>query len=455
MLRAGRRRRTHAMWAGVLTLVLAAAACTYSQQEPGIFPPAARDSAALPDPPPAPQPTNPALPVLGETVWTTGEGLQVTLRFAIHALRRIKGATILDWSVTPLPSAGLARGDDVPMWVDLGLTGQSADTLNLFLVDPAAGTVYRPLSHKRRELLNHCLCTPLWAVQLDLRISETRLLQTAFPELPASTAYVDVDLTNSAPFWHVPVIPAGQLNISTQPTDLARPPDVGAGPLGRLVFDSGPPGDRRLQSITINRIERSPDFTSLSWTLRSITDQPEFWLVPYRPPIAAVLPASVHDLGLAATNGPELVVPGSRQPLQARWMSASTEPPGYYECICTSLGLWAASLRRAGGAAEIVTNFPALPAGVTSVDVVLPGAGVIPGLPVVAAADSATRLQDTAPSTVGRWTYVPGNPPRGWTTDDWPTPLPDPSVLPDYRSVVEKLVTLPPSASQATGPASR
>ena len=58
--------------------------------------------------------SNPDLPVVGEAVWTSGEGLGLTVRIAVHAVRRIPGATVLDWSVTPLSGAGLNSGDAVP-----------------------------------------------------------------------------------------------------------------------------------------------------------------------------------------------------------------------------------------------------------------------------------------------------------------------------------------------------
>ena len=81
-----------------LALALLLCGCTYSHEEPGLFrvrnhsPGPSEPAVVLPPPE---QPGNADLPVAGETVWTTGEGAEVTVRFAVHALRRIPGATVL------------------------------------------------------------------------------------------------------------------------------------------------------------------------------------------------------------------------------------------------------------------------------------------------------------------------------------------------------------------------
>ena len=131
-----------------------------------------------------PAPTNPQLPVAAEAEWTTAEGLHITTRFAIHAVRRLQLATVVDWSVTPLRAPGYAFGDDLPSWVDLGLSRSSEGDVNMFLIDPTGDKVYRTLSHQSRRLFNRCLCTPLWLAQQNLRIGETRMLQATFPPLP-------------------------------------------------------------------------------------------------------------------------------------------------------------------------------------------------------------------------------------------------------------------------------
>ena len=166
--------------------------CTYATEEPGLFPTRVPSQDAEPPADPCPPPTDPDLPVAGEAVWTTGDGLSVTVRFAVHAVRRIAGATILDWSVTPISSPGAEFGDALPAHVDLGLNRSTGGDVDVTLLDTSSRLAYEPLSHRSRRTFNHCLCSPVWLVQQRLRIGETRLLQVAYPELPPSTAFVDV-----------------------------------------------------------------------------------------------------------------------------------------------------------------------------------------------------------------------------------------------------------------------
>jgi hypothetical protein len=77
--------------------------------------------------PPTPPATNPELPVLAEAVWTSADGLGVQVRIGVHAVRRISGATVLDWSVTPLAAPHLQPGDPVPAHLDLALSRPSDD----------------------------------------------------------------------------------------------------------------------------------------------------------------------------------------------------------------------------------------------------------------------------------------------------------------------------------------
>ena len=89
---------------------LVVSGCTYAEREPGLFPTRVPTSTEPPPPPGGrflPKPTNPNLPVAGEAIWVSGGRLPVTFRFAVHAVRRIEGATVLDWSVTPLRARGL------------------------------------------------------------------------------------------------------------------------------------------------------------------------------------------------------------------------------------------------------------------------------------------------------------------------------------------------------------
>jgi hypothetical protein len=432
-----------------LAAVIAAACvlstgCTYTTEEPGLFRTGTSQSPTIERTKPPPEATNPNLPVAAEAEWTTAEGLNISTRFAIHAVRRLQDATVVDWSVTPLSAPGYARGADLPSWVDIGLSRSSEGDVNMFLVDPPDGKVYRTLSHQSRRLFNRCLCTPLWLAQQGLRIGETRLLQATFPPLPDTLGFIDVDMINLAPFGHIPVTPIGEVPTALHPTDLARPPAGARTTLGQQVFRYRQE-PRRVQSISIDRVVASPNGTSLELTIKSVTDQSTFILEPAMSPIGGILPENVDVLDPDVVSGPMIRPAGipAAKPLRVSWMTAAVAGRKAYECLCSSLGLWAGSLRRQGGQASVASNFPALPAGTQAVDVILPGVATLPGIPVVNAADPATRLGPPKPSAGDTWSYFSDDPPRGWTTAQWPTPLPEPDQLKNYRFFIESITQLP------------
>jgi hypothetical protein len=391
-----------------------------------------------------PAPTNPELPVAAEAEWTTAEGLHISTRFAIHAVRRMQGATVVDWSVTPLSSPGYGRGDRLPSWADIGLSRSSEGDINMFLLDRAGRNVYRTLSHKSRRLFRRCLCTPMWLAQQGLRIGETRLLQATFPPLPEALDFVDVDLINLAPISHVPVTPIGRVPTASLPTDLARPPGTVRQALAQREFryQREP---RRMQGVAIDRVVAAPGRTSLEWTIRSVTDQSIFILEPALSPIGGMLPDDVDVLDRDVVSGPMIRPHGlpAAKPSTVSWMTAAVAGRKAYECLCSSLGLWAGSLRRAGGQASVASNYPPLPAGTRTVDVILPGIATLLDIPVVGVEDSAPRLGPSKPHSGDTWIYYSSDPPRGWTTAEWPTPLPDPDQLQDYQSFTESLTQLP------------
>jgi hypothetical protein len=418
------------------------AGCTYAKDEPGLFQNRATQSPSIDNSPPAP--TNPELPVAAEAEWTTAEGLHISTRFAIHAVRRIQGGTVVDWSVTPLSSPDYGIGDRLPSWVDLGLSRSSEGDINMFLLDPATGKVYRTLSHESRRLFRRCLCTPMWLAQQGLRIGETRLLQATFPPLPEALDFVDVDLINLAPFIGVPVTPIGHVPTAPHPSDLARPPAAVRQPLAQREFRYREQPDR-VQSIAIDRVVAAPGRTSLEWTIRSVTDQSIFILEPALSPIGGMLPDNVDVLDRDVVSGPMIKPHGlpAAKPSRVSWMTTAVAGRKAYECFCSPLGLWAGSLRRDGGQASVASNYPALPAGTRTVDVILPGVATLPDIPVVDAEGSAPRLGPSKPHTGDTWIYYSGDPPRGWTTAQWPTPLPDPDQLRDYRFFIENTTRLP------------
>src|SRR5215207_8191046 len=186
--------RRPAAWACAAVLLLSG--CSYSADEPGLFPspPPRHTGPAEPNAKFQPQPTNPELPVLGERLWASGfSELPITIRIAVHAVRRAEQVTVLDWSVTPVSAPGFRFGDDLPP-TDLGLSPATRVSPTVALLDPGARKAYQPLAHRSREEFNHCLCIPLVRLQPNLRVGETRLLQVAFPSLPESLGFVDVSL---------------------------------------------------------------------------------------------------------------------------------------------------------------------------------------------------------------------------------------------------------------------
>ena len=430
--------------AALCALIVLLAGCTYSEQEPGLFRQTAPQTSETSEPEPLrPRKTNPALPVAGEAIWTTAEGLRVTVRFAVHAIRRVEGATVLDWSVTPLSAPRLRTGERLPGRVDLGLTSQGAGDGNIVLSD-AAGHVYRQLTHVSRAEFNRCLCSPIWATQLGLRMGETRMLQLTFPELPPDVAFLDVSLANVPTFWHVPVSAIGQAPLATRSTNLGRPADW-TEPIAKPQPFAFPWRKGLLQSIEIRQIVASPTSTSVEWTINSYTDQPSVSMVAYGPPVAAIPPEGVLVISHESASGPQIrSSTGPRGPLlKARWMTARVQGRDFYECLCSPIGIWAASLRRSGGSATVTTTFPPLAANTAKADVVLPGVATLRGLAVVRAPDAAARLGDSAKTPTRYWTYDVNAPPNGWSTWDWPTPTPDPVQLRSYNTFVEEIVPLP------------
>lgn len=430
--------------AALCALMVLLAGCTYSEREPGLFRPTIPQTSEPPQPDRLPpRKTNPALPVAGEAIWTTAEGLRVTVRFAVHAIRRIEGATVLDWSVTPLSAPRLRTGERLPGRVDLGLTSQGAGDGNIVLSD-TAGHVYRQLTHVSRAEFNRCLCSPIWATQLGLRLGETRMLQLSFPELPPDVKFLDVNLANVPTFWHVPVSPLGRAPLVTVSTNLGRPAET-VTPIAKPQPFSFPWRKGRLQNIEIRRMVASPTSTSLEWTINSYTDQPSVSMIAYGPPVAVTPPEGVLVISQESASGPQIrASAGPRRPLlKARWMTARVQGRDFYECLCTQIGIWAGSLRQFGGAATVTTTFPPLPANATKADVILPGVATLRELAVFRAPDAALRLGDSAKVPTRHWTYDVNAPPNGWSTWDWPTPTPDPVQLRSYNSFVEEIVPLP------------
>lgn len=420
----------------LLSLGCLTAGCTYNRAEPSLFDrPRTRETTAPRVRPVTPvesaQVANPDLPVAGEAIWTSADGLDITLRIAVHAVRRVAGGTVLDWSVTPLHGPGLRPNDPVPRRVDLGLTRPGEGYPNILLVDAARSRVYRPLTLKTAA--SRCLCTSVTVVQQNLRIDYTTLLQVAFPPLPNDLATIDVQLATVPPFWQVPVTPAGMLPLASSATELTRRPETTSVRASTQAFTYRPARQHYL--VMINNVYASSTFTSIAWTIQSL-DAGGGLQSASSPPFAdAAPPARAYNK--ISAGGPQVRL-GSRLS-RSRLITTKLAQRGALECLCTDLRIGAAAMRQVGAQMSVVTTLPNLPAGTTKVDIVLPGLTTLRDIAVTKAADATFRSAGPAVRATQFWTYRADQLHPGWAPRDWPTPVPRPYQLRMYQATVDAI----------------
>jgi hypothetical protein len=437
MLRASRAAKATPCWILLVLLACLVTGCSYDRAEPGLFGRAiTRETTAPPIRPVTPdesgQVPNPDLPVVGEAVWTSADGLDITMRIAVHAVRRVAGGTVLDWSVTPLHGPGLRPNDPVPKMLDLGLSRPGEGYPSIILADAPRSRVYRPLTLK--DSASRCLCTSVTLAERNLRIDHTTLLQVAFPPLPNDLATVDVDLATVPPFWQVPVTPAGMLPLASYPTELTRPAEATSVVASTKAF--GYPPARQHYLVMINGVYASSTFTSIAWTILSL-DPGRGLHTASSPPLADAEPPE-HSSNPIAAGGPRLSLGSGIY--RARLTTTKLADQRALECLCTDLRIGAESLRRIGQQMSAVTTFPPLPAGTPKVDIVLPGLTALTDVAVGHAPDSTFRSAGPAVRGVGFWTYRANQPPAGWVPRDWPTPVPRPYQMRDARATVDTIV---------------
>jgi hypothetical protein len=397
--------------------------CSYDPVEPGLFGrPMTRQTTAPPIRPVTPEETlpapNPDLPVVGEAIWTSADGLDITMRLAVHAVRRVEGATVLDWSVTPLHGAGLRPKDQLPTTANLGLSRQGEGYPDILLVDAARSRVYRPLT--RKGWGSQCLCTPLSLAQRNLRLDHTTVLQIAFPALPDDLDNVDVQFATVPPFWRVPVTPPGMLPLASSATDLTRPAYPTPVIASSKPFNYHAAG--QLYLVMVNAVYASSSFTSIAWTVLSL--EPGRGLqAALTPPIADAAPPRRAYNPISA-GGPQIKAGAGRSVWRARLVTTKLAGLGALECLCTDLRSGGAALRRTGQQMRVITNLPPLPPGTVRVDVVFPGLATFTDLAVRPAPASTFRSAGPAVRETGFWTYRADQPHPGWAMQEWPTPLP-------------------------------
>lgn len=424
------RGANHRVTSVLIALVLAAAGCTYDDREPGLFERAASESprTRVSSPPPPSLPAaNPALPVAGEAVWTSADGLQVEVRIAVHAVRRVDGGTVLDWSLTPIRAPNLAPGDLMPAGFDLGLASPDGAAPAIYLIDAANDAVYRPLSGGTGP--PPCLCTPVADAQRVLRIGVTTLQQIAYPELPTATRHVDVSLPTLPQFWQLPVTEIGRVPRASIPADLRRPAPVGADPVSTAMFRYGP--DEQVFRFEVQRVVASSTFTSLQWSIVSVTGGAGVERVSTPPFVADDAPPGTQVTPMA--SGPTLRL-DNRVSVTPRMIGDR----GRARCLCTDLRGWPSVLSRPDKVAAVVTSFPPLPAGTRRVQVTFDGHPPLP-VTVSAAVDAGRRTAGTDASSGTVWRLDRAAPVLGWDTAAWPTPVPARDQLATYDAAVDRL----------------
>ena len=418
----------------IVALLMALGGCVHTSEEPGLFGRAEEPTAEPSEPVQRGSTQNPHLPVVGETLWTSDEGLALTVRIAVHAVRRIPGATVLDWSVTPLSGAGLNNGEPVPASFTLGLTRFGEDTVNIFLLDARRGQIHRPLTRigpGRPE----CLCIPSRLAQVALRVGETSLLQVAYPPLPSDLRSVDVDLATVPIFSSVPVTPIGMIPLASNPINLARSATAAIPVAGIGPFRYRPQGQRF--SIGVDAVWSSSTFTSIAWTITSLEDGPG--LVDAAGPPFADDPPPSPAYNLVAASGPRLELAG-QAPLRSRYFSTEVSGRRALECLCTDLRAWPWAVHQPYQLVNVVTNLPPIPRRTSVVDLVFPGVGTMRDVPVATAPDATFRSAGPAVHEPELWTFGEASPQSGWPALNWPTPVPDSRELGDFRATVDEIV---------------
>jgi hypothetical protein len=398
-------RRVRRLGVVCLGLALLLTGCTYSESEPGLFGrlPAPSVSESLP-PTPAPHSTA-AIPVLGEAIYRSTGRIDVSVRIAVHAVRRVLGGTVLDWSVTALAGPGAAPGEQ--LFLELGLV----EEFDVSLIDAAAAKVYRPFVSRRS---GRCLCIPAYLVGQAVVVNSPRLLQTTFPRLPASTRLVEVNIATVPIFSRIPLTQAGMVQTAVSETDLARPAD--AQPALASTVELRRPSGQSFR-FEVESVLASGSFTSVVWVVRASSPGP----------------------GSVGAAHPQIRRSGAGPALRPRTATVQLGSKKPTQCLCPTLGTFADRLQNAGDQVRVVTNFPALPRGTTNVDVLFPGVDPLFGLGVTPAPEGAFRAGSQVPADTSTWSYLWNRPLAGWSLLRWPTPVPA-RIDPDrFRSRVDRL----------------
>ncbi len=377
-------------------------------------------------------------PVLSAFVLDAGTRSPQDVRVAVHGVRRVDGATVLDWSVTPLASDTAKAGDKVGQPLDINIDPGFENSNALQLIDTAAKKVYRPLDNDER--VAGCLCVPWFTVKNDLTVGSTRLMQAAFPELPDSLDAITVSIRSQPLVSDAPITPAGEvptgkgLDLAADADDLPE-----AAPAASFTYPVGDPLQKPNQqmSLTINEVIAGETGTSLVYTVTAESAGPGLSSLSGRPvndPEVVQFGTSVYDL---ASSGPGIAAGAADGRLIRPWFASmkqkTAKPPraaknfAWRECLCSTTQVYGKILATQGRSITLVEHMPALPSGTTTTDIVFPDKS-LPNVTGVKVTEAAKVEGSSKKAKVATWSYgsvESSDLPKGWDVEKWPTPVPD------------------------------
>ena len=190
----------------------------------------------------------------------------MTVRIAVHAVRRIPGGTVLDWSVTPLSARRASdHGDPVPPSFNLGLSRFGEDTVNIFLIDSQRGRLYRPLTRSARGLPAVPVHTRPAGAARRSGSARPPCSRSPIAGCRSTSPTVDVDIATVPIFGRRPVTPDrdGPAARSVRPTSPGRPIRDPGRRHRTLPLPAAAASGSRSGST---RSRPGGTFTSLAWT---------------------------------------------------------------------------------------------------------------------------------------------------------------------------------------------
>ena len=394
-----------------------------------------------------------SLPVAGSYVVDGGTETPQPIRVAVHGIRQIDGATVLDWSVTPLPSGTHKLGDPTRQEIDINIDGfENTEAINL--IDTKARKIYRPLANDDNAAGS--LTVPWFMVEDDLTIGKTRLMQAAFPELPASMDTATVSLINLPLFNDVSVTPDGSVPMG-KGSDLAAPanelpvasePQTFVYPVKDELHEPA-----QKMSLVVNEVLSSTAGTSVVFTVTADSGGEGISVFSGKPiGDLAVVPYGTALFNLAA-SGPGIRPSGDESaPVTRAWFAGVTLkddfPTGaakgfkWRECLCSGTQGYGDRLKVSGRSLTMTVQMPPLAAGTDTVDVVFPEKSLPTVTDVKVTEVPTPTAGKSTKADVGTWTYgtvAESSIPEGWSVNEWPTPVPDAGSINAGEAVVDNL----------------